>query len=56
MSIRRSLVFVAASVGLLGSAAACSGNSPTAVTTAGIANPPVRDTSGFIPPTGPVSP
>ncbi|HEX8242451.1 MAG TPA: hypothetical protein VF541_03100 [Longimicrobium sp.] len=50
MSIRRPLIFVAASVGLLGAAAGCSGNSPTAVGTTDIANPPVRDTSGFIPP------
>ena len=54
MSIRRSLIFVAVSVGLLG-AAACNG-SPTAVSTTDIANPPVRDTSGFIPPGGGLTP
>jgi hypothetical protein len=54
MSIRRSirpLVFVAASVSLLGTAAACSGGSPTGADAMNVANPPVRDTSGFIPTT-----
>ena len=52
MSIRRNLrpfIFVAAGAGLLGTAAACNGGSPTGATPMDIANPPVRDTSGFIP-------
>jgi hypothetical protein len=53
MSIRRPIIFAAASVSLLVSAAACSGNSPTAATT-DIA-PPARDTAGFIPPTPPMT-
>jgi hypothetical protein len=53
MSIRRPFILVAASATLLG-AAACSGGSPTGADSMSIANPPVRDTSGFIPVTPPV--
>lgn len=52
MSIRRPVIFAAASVSLLVSAAACSGNSPTAATDIA---PPARDTAGFIPPTPPMT-
>jgi hypothetical protein len=54
MSIRRPFILVAASATLLGAATACSGGSPTGADSMSIANPPVRDTSGFIPPTPPV--
>jgi hypothetical protein len=53
MSIRRLIIFGAASVGLLGSAAACSGTSPTAPVTN--VTPPARDTAGFIPPVPPMT-
>jgi len=57
MSIRRPLIFVAASAGLLGAAAGCgSSGSPTATTPIDEPNPPVRDTSGFITPTPPLTP
>lgn len=56
MSIRRPLIFVAASVGLLGAAVGCNGGSPTGATPMDIAHPPMRDSTGFIPPTGPVHP
>ncbi|HSU14297.1 hypothetical protein [Longimicrobium sp.] len=51
--IRRPLIFVAAGVSLLASAAACNGGSPTAATT--IVAPPARDSTGFIPPTPPMT-
>lgn len=52
MGIRRRIILAAASVGLLASAAACSGNSPTAATDL---VPPARDTTGFIPPMPPMT-
>ena len=55
MSIRRTLILAAASTGLLGAAAGCSGGSPTGATPMDIADPPVRDTSGFIPPAPPLT-
>jgi len=58
MSIRRSLTMVAASVALLGSAAACSGGSggnPLASDTDQPAVPAPRDTSAMAPVTPPVT-